>query len=200
MATSLFERPKTLPPAILDWLPGQGEWSDAEYLWLSERTHRLVELTDGYIEELAVPTDKHQAIADFLFSLLKLFVGRAGKVRYAPLRLRVRPRKFREPDIMLLRDASDPRRGNEFWTGADLVVEVVSPDNPDRDLVEKRLDYAEGRIPEYWIVDPQAEAITVLRLEGDAYEEHGVFRRGEAATSALLPGFSVSVDETLDAD
>jgi Uma2 family endonuclease len=123
-----------------------------------------------------------------------------GKAYFSPLRLRIRAGKFREPDILLVRDANDPRRGNEFWTGADLVVEVVSPDKPERDLVEKRVDYAEGGIPEYWIVDPQAETITVLRLEGHAYVEHGVFARGETATSVLLPGFGVSVDEALDAD
>jgi Uma2 family endonuclease len=200
MIDTVFERPRTLPEAILDWLPDQGYWSDEDYLMLSKRTNRLVELTDGFIEELPVPTDKHQAIADFLFSLLKIFVGRAGRVRYAPLRLRIRPRKFREPDILLLLDARDPRRSDKFWSGADLVVEVVSPDKPERDRVEKRLDYAEGGIPEYWIVDPAAETITVLRLEGNAYAEHGIFARGETATSVLLPGFAVSVDETLDAD
>jgi Uma2 family endonuclease len=200
MIDTVFERPRTLPEAILDWLPDQGYWSDEDYLMLSKRTNRLVELTDGFIEELPVPTDKHQAIADFLFSLLKIFVGRAGRVRYAPLRLRIRPRKFREPDILLLLDARDPRRSDKFWSGADLVVEVVSPDKPERDRVEKRLDYAEGGIPEYWIVDPAAETITVLHLEGNAYTEHGIFARGETATSVLLPGFAVSVDETLDAD
>ena len=63
------------------------------------------------------------------------------------LRLRDRPGKFREPDLLLLRDRTDRRCQDRFWEGADLVVEVVSPDNPDRALVEKRADYAEGRHP-----------------------------------------------------
>ena len=60
----------------------------------------------------------------------------------------------------------DPRRGNDFWTGADLVVEVVSPDDPSRDTQDKRLDYAEAGIPEYWIVNPLDETVTVLVLWG----------------------------------
>lgn len=40
----------------------------------------------------------------------------------------------------------------------------------------------------------------LLRLEDGAYAERGVFRRGERATSALLPGFAVEVDATFDAD
>ena len=112
---------------------------------------------------------------------------------FAALRLRVRENKFREPDLLLLRDRHDPRNRNRFWLGADLVVEVVSPDGEERDWIEKRADYAEGGIPEYWIVDPPEETVTVLTLDGEAYVEHGVFGDGEAATSVLLPGFSVDV-------
>jgi Uma2 family endonuclease len=66
--------------------------------------------------------------------------------------------------------------------------------------VEKRGDYAEAGIPEYWIVNPETETITVLRLEDTAYVDHGVFGRGTEAASALLPGFSVGVDAVFDAD
>jgi Uma2 family endonuclease len=65
--------------------------------------------------------------------------------------------------------------------------------------VVKRGDYAEAGIPEYWIVYPDAGTITVLRLVGGAYREHGVFQRGDTATSVLLDGFAVDVQEVLDA-
>jgi Uma2 family endonuclease len=84
--------------------------------------------------------------------------------------------------------------------GADLTLEVVSEDEPARDLVDKRADYAECGVPEYWIVNPVTETITVLRLEGNSYVEHGVFGRGTTASSALLAGFAVSVDLVMDAD
>jgi Uma2 family endonuclease len=96
-------------------------------------------------------------------------------------------------------DAQDPRGQNTYWLGADLVLEVVSSDDPERDTVVKRRDYAEGGIPEYWIVHPEEESITVLRLEQAQYVEHGVFRRGETATSVLLEGFAVVVSEVFDA-
>jgi Uma2 family endonuclease len=68
------------------------------------------------------------------------------------------------------------------------------------DTLAKRADYAEAGIPEYWIVDPENERITVLRLAGDVYAEHGVFKRSETATSALLTGFELPVDAVLDAE
>jgi Uma2 family endonuclease len=63
----------------------------------------------------------------------------------------------------------------------------------------KRVDYAEACIPEYWIVNPIDETITVLTLGGDAYTEHGVFRRVEQANSVLLSGFVLRVAEVFDA-
>ena len=121
-------------------------------------------------------------------------------MHFAALRLRIRPRKFREPDLLLLLSATDERRQNRFWLGADLALEVVSEDKPERDLVDKRGDYAEARVPEYWIVNPQTETIAVLRLQGDVYVEAGAYRRGQSAASVVMPAFSVAVDDVFNAD
>lgn len=97
-----------------------------------------------------MPTRKHQASSRYLFLALLAFVERiGGTVFYALLRVRVAPNRFREPDLVLLLDVNDPRNQNAFWLGADLVVEVVSPDDVERDTVIKRTDYAAAGIPEY---------------------------------------------------
>jgi Uma2 family endonuclease len=184
---------------VLDLLPQQGQWSEEEYLWLTDHTNRFLEFTDGYIEVLPMPTDAHQTILAALYQVFFAFMQAiGGKVLFAPLRLRIRERRFREPDILLVRDAHDARRQNRFWLGADLVVEIVSPDKPERDLIEKRVAYAEARILEYWIVDPRDETMTVLWLESETYSEHGVFRRGTLATSRLLEGLTVDVSVVFD--
>ncbi len=179
---------------LCDIMPSQGCWSDELYLWLTDRTPRLIEFTDGRVEELPMPTVMHQAILLFLTRLFDAYLeSRGGFVLLAGLRVRIREGKFREPDLAALCDRSDPRNQARFWLGADLTVEVVSPDDPDRDLVTKRADYAEADVPEYWIVDPRFETVTVLTLAGDAYVEHGAFSRGDTATSPLLDGFAVDV-------
>jgi hypothetical protein len=38
----------------------------------------------------------------------------------------------------------------------------------------------------------------VLRLENDAYVEHGTFRRGQIATSIILDGFAVRIDDVFN--
>ena len=178
----------------------QGLWTEAQYLRLTDHVRRLLEFTDGRLEVLPMLTDRHQVILRFLFLALFPFVqDRGGTVLFAPMRLRIREGKFREPDLLLVRNADDLRRQNDYWRGADLVAEVVSPDDPERDTGTKRLDYAQARIPEYWIVNPIDETVTVLVLDGDAYAEHGVFRRGGRAESVCLEGFSVGVAEVFDA-
>jgi Uma2 family endonuclease len=187
--------------AVVDLLPRQGAWTEDEYLVLTARCKRLVEFTDGFLEILPPPTDKHQAILGFLLrGFHDFFEPRGGKVRFVLLRLRLRPGKIREPDLLVLLSATDPRRHSKLWEGADLVLEVVSEDKPERDLIDKRGDYAEARDPEYWIVNPMDETITVLRLAGSTYEEAGNYQRGQLATSVLLPEFSIDVAATFDAD
>ena len=179
--------------------PRQGCWSDSDYLWLAGHLQRLLELTDGRIEQLPMPTETHQFALMFLYNAFAAYFGAlGGVVMIAPFPLRIREGKYREPDLLMLRDAGDPRRTDTRWTGADLVLEAVSPDDPRRDYVVKRADYAEAGIPEYWIVDPRREVVTVLTLQGDAYVEHGVHRRGDTARSATLDGLAVEVDAIFD--
>ena len=190
-----------LDALLCELLPRQGDWSDEGYLWLTDHGNRRVEFTDGCIEELSMPTDVHQSVLLFLHALFRAWLRpRGGVVMVSGMRMRVREGKFREPDILLLRDRSDPRRQNRYWQGADLVVEIVGPDDPDpdRDLVEKRADYAEAGIAEYWIADPRDETLTVLVLCGEAYVEHGRYGRGETAASVLLEGFAAEVSAVFD--
>ena len=194
---------EALDAILSDAMPSQGCWSDEHYLWLTDHTRRLVEFTDGRVEVLPMPTERHQIILLFLYRLLYAHVHEApreGVVVTSGLRMRVREGKFREPDLLLLRDRTDSRRQDRFWLGADLVVEVVSPDDPSRDLVVKRADYAEAAIPEYWIVDPRAETVTVLGLTANGYVERGVFARDDVATSSLLDGVTVDVTALFDAE
>lgn len=206
---------RTLPPVMLPpaegarepaWevallFPAQGEWTDEDYLALPADGRR-VEMTDGRIEVLPMPTKTHQLIVGFLYRLLFAFVdARAlGTVLVAGIPVHLWAGKFREPDVVFMRAGRAGQGDDRYWEGADLVVEVVSDDPKDRrrDLVTKRQEYARAGIPEYWIVDPKEERILILVLEGNGYRVHGEFRRGAQAASATVDGFSVSVDAVFD--
>lgn len=178
--------------------PAQGSWSEDDYLGLG--TSRLVEFSDGCLEVLPMPSVYHQLIVSFLHRLLEDFVRQHahGMVLFAPLPVRLRAGKYREPDIVYLR----PNRIRDVHgqpDGADLVVEVVSegPENRRRDLEVKVREYAKAKIAEYWIVDPEQKEIRVLALDRDAYQVRGVYGVDDVAASVLLAGFSVAVADVL---
>ncbi len=181
--------------------PEQGSWTERGYLYLN--TNKRVEFSDGYIEFLPMPTTSHERIIRFLFLLLDRFAtaGNLGEAFFAGVRVRLRAEKIRQPDVAFMRAENRSRITEDYWDGADLVMEVVigSDRNRDRDLVDKREEYARAGIPEYWIVDPAEGRIIVLTLDGSEYVVHGTFARGERATSRLLRGFEVDVAAALDA-
>ena len=49
---------------VTEFFPRQGEWTEAEYL--AFESNRLVELADGHLEVLPMPTLTHQLIVKFL--------------------------------------------------------------------------------------------------------------------------------------
>jgi Uma2 family endonuclease len=182
---------------VAQLFPLHGGWSEAEYLGLD--TNHLVEFSQGHVEFLATPTLSHQLIALFLYKALDSLVAaaRLGRVVVAPYKVKLWEGKFLEPDVIFVKAEHLTRMGEQFSLGADLVIEVVSDQGRPLDLEIKRQEYAQAGIPEYWIVDPRLEQITVLVLEGSTYTVHGEFPRGAAATSRLLHGFQVNVTEAL---
>lgn len=111
----------------------------------------------------------------------------------------------REPDLMVLSE--------ETATALDgathclithdmppplLVVEVVSPKQENRDYRHKRTEYAARQIPEYWIVDPIAEKVTVLEWVDGLYEKQ-VYQGDQAIVSPLFPDLNLTAATVLAA-
>jgi Uma2 family endonuclease len=185
--------------SAVDWqvatlFPRRGEWTEADYLQLPDRPG--VELSNGSLEYLPVPTEKHQLTTKALFGELDRFVVEhgLGEVLFSGQRVRAWEGEIREPDVVFIRETHFGRCTDSFWEGADLVMEVVSDGGESRDRIVKRQVYAQAGIPEYWIVDPIAETVQILTLSGDEYVLHSDLRRGAIAESPTLPGFTLSVD------
>ena len=199
MSSAPISVPGKTEPAweIARLFPPQGHWSEGSYLSFTESLNQFVELVDGRVEVLEMPTKSHQKIVHHLLNLFLAFLttNRLGDAIGAPYRVRLRGETYREPDIAVYLTEHLERFGERYGDGADLVVEVVSDDAAGRrrDYENKRRDYAQARIPEYWIIDPAEERITVLTLEGDEYAGSAEFVPGDHAESKILGGFRVHV-------
>lgn len=187
----MVTKPGTPVYELADLFPLQGDWSEERYLRFHEKL--LMEFEDGFVRVLPMPTTSHQDIVLFLLELLILFTRskQLGKVLMAPIKVRMKERSYREPDLVFMLKEHLDRVHEQYWDGADLVVEVVSPDHPPRDYEEKRADYAKAGIPEYWIVDPQTRRVLILALQGDTYIEHSKAEVEGIASSKLLNGLTI---------
>ena len=192
------ERPRLSSRGEPSWevaycFPKQGDWTEADYLSF-ETSNFPVELVDGCLEFLPMPTRSHQRLLRFLLGLLEPVVKRSvlGEVLFAPCPIRLAPGLLREPDLFVVKQSN-----NDPPDAADvsLVLEIISPGakNRERDLIDKRRDYARAKVREYWIVDPDERRVTVLCLKGKSYRVHGEFAPGSTATSVLLPEFVIDV-------
>ena len=177
------------------FFPRQGDWSEADFLAF-ETSNFPIELVDGCLEFLPMPTYSHQCLVRFLFLQLDRAAQQSGRgeASFAPCPIRLWNSRFREPDVFFL-SAERISRREDPPQGAEIVIEVLSPgsSNPERDLIQKRADYARACVPEYWIVDPEQSLVTVLTLGAGDYAVHGEFASGSTASSVFLPEFTIDV-------
>jgi Uma2 family endonuclease len=160
--------------------------------WADEDT--LAEWVDGEIIMTSPASDRHQDLADFLTSILRIYVESHGLgwVRSAPFQMKLE--HGREPDLPFVAQEHLDRLQETFLDGpADLVVEIVSPESAGRDRGEKFDEYKAGGVREYWLVDPQIEWLGCYHLEGNHYRL--AFSGKEGQYHALvLPGFWLQVE------
>ena len=144
--------------------------------WAIEEVERLIderkgltpryELVDGELLVTPAPSGRHQRIVGELFVLVHEYVKRhrLGEVRLGPGEARLTPTVRFEPDLFVI-PALDGRmpRANEPVTRMLLVVEVLSPGSARHDRITKRRFFQSNGVPEYWVVDGEAEAFEIWR-------------------------------------
>jgi len=155
------------------------------------------ELIEGEIYVAAALNSRHQGIVVELTFRLHGHVKAhgLGRVFVAPLDVYLPTGDVVEPDLVFVSAARGEMIGRDIRGAPDLVVEVVSPGNPERDRLVKRLLYECNGVAEYWIIEPDDEAIEVLRLVDGAYQPAGYLRGDARLTSPLLPDFESRVGD-----
>lgn len=96
------------------------------------------------------------------------------------------------PDVVYLRRERADQSRSRIDGPPDLLVEVVSPDSREYDMVTKKHDYERCGVLEYWVIDPYAGAATLYAREGDQFVE--VAPTAAKLASRVLPGFTVPLD------
>ena len=101
-----------------------------------------------------------------------------------------------QPDLLFVSNERAHIITDENVQGApDLVVEILSPSTAERDKTFKRSLYAKHGVKEYWLVDTDAETVTVLVWDAHHFVEIGVCGKGQTLSSPTLNGFTLNSDE-----
>ncbi|HEX6812202.1 MAG TPA: Uma2 family endonuclease [Planctomycetota bacterium] len=114
----------------------------------------------------------HQTLSRRLQYELMRFVEKTGlgEIYNAPIDVHLGPGSVVQPDLVVVRPRSRCVIGDKKLTGVpDLVIEILSPSNPNYDRRTKRRRYERAGVREFWLVDPDAQRIEQLILRGGAY-------------------------------
>lgn len=168
-----------------------------EFLRVREDILDRTELIDGVLYLTPSPTVLHQLICLRLvrkFDQRFLHAG-GGSVFFAPLDVRMGSRTVIQPDLVIVLDDRSQLLEEDPITGSpSLVVEILSPSTSKRDLGIKRDLYAGRDVPEYWIVDSVAKAVTI-----HSHPESGRYRSVvtslDVARSVQLPDVSFILED-----
>jgi len=147
-------------------LQAKHRWTYSDLVALPDDQLRH-ELIDGEHFVSPSPATTHQQVSKRLFVALNAYVDRhrLGEVLYAPFDIKLSAWTVLVPDVVYFTASRFADVVNEKHATAapDLVVEILSPGTRRRDLGRKRAVYDREGVGEYWIVDPDAHTITVLR-------------------------------------
>jgi Uma2 family endonuclease len=151
-----------------------------------------VELIEGEIVEMSPIGEAHaECVSNLTHLLVRRFDDLARVWVQGPVR--VPPRSRPQPDLALLRRGSY-RHGGVAPTDAWLFIEVADTSLRYDRSVKQRI-YARARVPEYWIVDTNAEVVEVYRSpRGDRYAERSQAARGESVAPLAFPDVAIPVD------
>ncbi|MGD9712363.1 MAG: Uma2 family endonuclease [Thermomicrobiales bacterium] len=150
------------------------------------------ELIGGELYMTPAPSTKHQRVVGRLFRLLSEYVEQRniGEVIIAPFDVHFDDFNVVEPDIIVVGSSSAGTLDDAGLQGPpSLCVEVLSPGTRGLDLVKKHLLYARFGVPEYWVVDPDLEQITVSQIIEGKYV--AVESADGVARSLVFPGLLI---------
>lgn len=155
--------------------------------------NRRREIIDGELIVSPSPLANHQRVLLKLVNVIENFLqaNPVGEVFFAPLDTIFEQQQVLQPDLLYVSNGRASIVSRWVFGAPDLAVEIISETSRRRDEVRKRELYEQFGVQEYWIVDPEADHVTVYRLADGRYGDGLVIR--ETLTTPLLPGLEINL-------
>ncbi|MBI5244103.1 MAG: Uma2 family endonuclease [Elusimicrobia bacterium] len=161
------------------------------------RRHQIIE---GEHFMTPSPSRRHQEVCGNIYRPLFEHTQRtrSGKVYFSPMDVILSDEDVVQPDVLFISTARAAIITEKNIQGApDLVVEVLSEATRKTDLSIKRKLYAASGVLEYWVVDPELEAVSVYRAGQAGYDRAAELslETKDSLKTPLLPGLSLPLCE-----
>jgi Uma2 family endonuclease len=178
------------------------------------RDHRSTKLT--YADYLSFPDDglrheiidgkhyvtpshvtRHQRISLRLGHLIQTYLDGhpVGELFIAPFDVLLSEHDILVPDLVFLSTASAQFLTSKNLQGPpDLIVEILSPGTRRRDQGLKRNRCERLGVQEYWLIDPDQDAVVVHRRGASGFDQVVRLSGSDLLTTPLLPGLELPLD------
>ena len=167
--------PKPIVPDVIEdaWTRKwrrQGTYTVRDYEAIPEGIR--VELIDGVIYDIDAPSFAHQLILGQVFSAMHRYRNISGKKDCMPVmapydvQLDMDDRTMVQPDLLVVCKKKGREVRKRLHGAPEFVMEVLSDSTRKKDMEDKRAKYSAAGVREYWIVDPDEQAILVYDFEG----------------------------------
>ncbi|MGD9902609.1 MAG: Uma2 family endonuclease [Vicinamibacterales bacterium] len=160
------------------------------------------EIIDGEHYVTPSPNVRHQRLVGRLLYEIELYLRanpRAGEVFPSPLDVVLSRFDIVEPDLLFVAgDQTDILTEKNIQGAPALVVEVLSKSTRKRDAQIKRRLFERTGVREYWLVDPELDAVQVFRPTPEGRLARVVELTAEGGgvlTTPLLPGCQIDLRE-----
>ncbi|MBF0465398.1 MAG: Uma2 family endonuclease [Nitrospirae bacterium] len=166
-----------------------------------ERDLDLTEIIEG--EEIMGPSPfgKHQ---DIVLNLIKIILfhlekNNVGKLCVSPLDVIFEEEINRlQPDLLFIRKENMAIFQDWVRGVPDMVCEIVSSGTYVRDTAVKRAIYEKYRVPEYWIVIPEFNAVEILIIEDGKYKTYSFAELEGVVKSKVIDGLEVNIKDVFE--
>jgi Uma2 family endonuclease len=179
-----------------------GKMTLEEFFNYDDGTDAMYEFEDGELILMTAESERNQRIAMFILVCLVQLGIRSSQLRMKT-EIVTTGSRVRVPDLVVFSEelaiAMEGAKRSTVMPEMPpplLVVEVVSPNQENRDYRYKRSEYAARGIAEYWIVDPIAQKVTVLEWVEGFYDER-VYQGESAIVSSIFANLQLTAAEVL---
>lgn len=155
------------------------------------------ELIDGVVVVSPSPTPRHQFISGEIYRQLADYAEKT-KVGLVLFETDVQLGRKSDgkdlvycPEVLFIRAERVAQIKDRIVGPPDLMVEVVSSASRSLDSETKKNDYEQFGVGEYWLIDPEREAMAFYRLEDGRFLE--VRASGDDFSTHAVPGFKLDL-------